>query len=65
MGQALIPALSKSWGGTPVGAWHWFLCSVLPPCLPSPEVAHLILQAVRLQQVHLGEASGGQVLDLL
>lgn len=35
------------------------------PGLPSPEVAHLILQAVRLQQVHLGEASGRQVLDLL
>lgn len=39
--------------------------SCSPACLPSPEVAHLVLQAVHLQQVHLGEVRGGQVQDLL
>lgn len=46
-------------------AWLHPLHRSLLILLPSPEVAHFVLQVVHLQQIHLGEASQGQVLDLL
>lgn len=62
-GRSKLLGKPASPGEDAVRSWQHRLCTL--SCPRSPEAAHLILQAVRLQQVHLREAWRGQVQDLL